>query len=79
MSFVAVPICHSGKWQAILAEFRSSFHLQSCQDKIPIEDTLQGGKEMCVKTEWQQYFEAQTQDYFIGILSGNSWFYSLSP
>lgn len=59
--------------QAILAEFRSLFHLQFYQDNIPIEDTLQGGKEMCVKTEWQQYFIAQTQDYFIEILTGNSW------
>lgn len=32
---------------------------------MPIEDALQTEKEMCVKTEWQQFLKAQTQDYFI--------------
>lgn len=45
---------------------------------MSIENALQGEEEMCVKTEWQQYFKAQTQDYFLEILTGNSWFNSLT-
>lgn len=32
---------------------------------MSIEDALQSENEMCVKTEWQQFLKAQTQDYFL--------------
>lgn len=65
--FIAFPICYAGKSQAILSESESPFHLRSCQDQMPNEDALRSEKEMCVKTEWQQFLKAQTRDYFIKI------------
>lgn len=35
---------------------------------MSIEDALKTEKEMCVKTEWQQFLKTQTQKYFIEIM-----------